>query len=437
MTFFSHADWLRLAARAAGGLQAAGVRAGRVVALRVDPGPDAAALLAALWHLGAVAAPLSTRLPPAVVPGLLATVGAHLLVTAEKVDVEVPRLDPAALLRAAPLALPPWHALDLARPATLVFTSGSTGTPKAALHTLGNHVWNARGANENIPLGTADYWLLTLPLYHVGGLGILFRALEARAGLAFGPADGVLAPGVTHASLVAAQLHRLMEGGRVPHPPTLKALLLGGSALPPALVDAALAAGLPVHTSYGLTEMASQVATTPPGAGRDVLRSSGRVLPYRELRIGDGGEIEVRGATRFAGYRDAGGLTLPFSDGGWYATGDLGHLDADGLLHVAGRRDLLFISGGENVQPEEVERALAACGVAQSVVVPVPDRIFGQRPVAFVAPGALAGVDALRAALADMLPRFKIPVAFFALPDLAGLKPDRRALAREAARRLG
>lgn len=424
----THADLIARAARAAGGFRASGVRRGDVVALRLDTGPEAAALLVALWHLGVVAAPLSTRLPDAGVPDALRTVGARALVTAQREEVDVPQLDPADLLQAAPVPLPRWDALDLDAHATLVFTSGSTGTPKAALHTLGNHVWNARGSNANIALEPGDRWHLALPLYHVGGLGILFRTLEARSDLVFGGLEGA-----THLSLVATQLYRLLAEGGPPN--GLKAVLLGGSAIPPALLDEAVRRGLPVHTSYGLTEMATQVTTTPPDADRETLRSSGALLPHRELRISGEGEILVRGQTRFVGYVSPDGLAAPFNADGWYAAGDLGFLDEMGRLHVTGRRDFLFISGGENIQPEEIERALAACGVVQSLVVPVPDDEFGQRPVAFVSPEALANVAALRKALEAVLPRFKIPVAFLPLPVQEGLKPDRRKLAEEAARR--
>ncbi len=430
----SHGDLLGLAARAASGLAAAGVRRGAVVGLRLDTSPEAAALLVALWHLGAVAAPLSPRLPAAVLPGLLRTLGATALVAPTWAgETGVPVLHPAHLFAAPPLPLPAWPDLDLHTPATLVFTSGSTGTPKAALHTLGNHVWSARGANANIPLTRGDRWLLTLPLYHVGGLGILFRTLEAHSDLAFGKPDALLSGDITHASLVATQLYRLLREQTEKPAAALKALLLGGSAFPPALLDEALHRRLPVHTSYGLTEMASQVTTTPPGADQEMLRSSGRLLRHRELEIDGQGEIRVRGLTRFAGYQTAEGRVTPFDANGWYATGDMGFLDADGFLHVTGRRDFLFISGGENVQPEEVERALAACGVLQSAVVPVPDAEFGQRPAAFVTPEALENLPALRRDLERLLPRFKIPIAFFDFPEASGLKPDRGALARLAA----
>lgn len=206
--------------------------------------------------------------------------------------------------------------------------------------------------------------------------------------------------------------------------------------MPEALLDEAAEAGLPIHTSYGMTETASQVTTTPPGASRRELRTSGRVLPHRELRVSDDGEILVRGRTLFAGYLDGESLRDPTDSDGWFRTGDLGSLDEKGYLTVHGRRDNRFVSGGENVQPEEVEAALKRLpGVEEAVVVPVPDEEFGHRPAAFVRGGA----DALSLSeeLSALLPRFMVPVAFHPWPEdvSSGMKPDRSRLARLARER--
>jgi O-succinylbenzoic acid--CoA ligase len=242
--------------------------------------------------------------------------------------------------------------------------------------------------------------------------------------------------GATHASLVPTQLQRLLTEDSVPETlQTLRAVLLGGGAMPEALLDAAAGAGLPVHTSYGMTEMSSQVSTTPPGASRATLRTSGRVLAERELRISEEGEILVRGHTLFLGYLDGGELRDPTDEGGWFHTGDLGSLDDHGYLRVRGRVDNMFVSGGENVQPEEIEEALKRLsGVEDAVVVPVADAEFGYRPAAFVRSGDEVGGETLSRELAAVLPRFMIPADFHPWPDAAStdMKPDRTLLARLA-----
>lgn len=397
-------------------------------------------LLIALLRAGLVAAPVSNRVPAAGVPPLLERAGCSALISTPDLSPELPpgtrALEADGVLSAdAELPGGEWRLDD---PATVVFTSGSTGGPKAALHTLGNHYYSALGSNENIPLAPGDRWLAPLPFYHVGGIGVLFRCLLSGAAIAL-PRPGepvgeaAVRLGATHASLVATQLLRLLREG--PLPDTLRAVLLGGGAIPEALLDSATKAGLPVHTSYGMTEMSSQVTTTPPGAAREALRTSGRVLPHREMRISDAGEILVRGSTLFQGYLDGGELRDPTDDEGWFHTGDLGALDSDGSLTVRGRRDNMFVSGGENVQPEEIEAALKQLPqVEEAVVVPVPDAEFGQRPAAFVRCGGELDGDSLSAGLASSLPRFMVPVAYHPWPAAAssGMKPDRTLLARLA-----
>jgi len=204
-------------------------------------------------------------------------------------------------------------------------------------------------------------------------------------------------------------------------------------AVPASLISQALKAGLPLFTTYGATEMASQVSTTAPRDSQDRLFTSGKVLRYRDLKIDDG-EILVKGKTLFKGYVDGDKMTLPVDDDGWFRTGDLGRLDVDGYLTFLGRKDNMFISGGENISPEEIESRLCMLPqIAEAVVVPVEDREFGFRPVAFIKTPEGEGLDReqLVGDLERHLPRFKIPVAFYEWPegaDKGGIKPGRQYL---------
>lgn len=401
-------------------------------------------LLWALWRTGRVAAPLSVRTPTGGLSELLRAVGTEALLTRSDPD-ELPpaitTLSPDALL-ADGFASDAPVSFDADQPATAVFTSGSTGAPKAALHSLGNHYFSALGSKTNITLEPGDRWLLSLPLYHVGGLAIVMRCFEAGAAVALPAPDEAVTSDVlterrvTHVSLVATQLRRLLarSTGDAP-PPALQAVLLGGGPIPEALTDEAHERGWPVHTSYGLTETASQVTTTPPGASPDTLRTAGRLLPHRELRLADDGEIQVRGPVLFEGYLQNGTLRSAARDDGWFETGDRGAWTDDDLLRVTGRTDRMFVSGGENVQPEEIESALLKIeSVERAVVVPAPDDEFGARPVAFVR-GHLPA-EALADRLEHVLPRFKVPEAFYDWPDdlAGGMKPDRPAFVRRARR---
>src|SRR5690606_25241344 len=176
-----------------------------------------------------------------------------------------------------------------------------------------------------------------------------------------------------------------------------------------------------------------------PGASRKRLGTSGRVLPYRNLSVAPDGEILVKGETLFKGYV---GVGLPVDGNGWFHTGDLGFLDPEGYLVVTGRKDNLFISGGENIQPEEIERLLGTVeGVGRAVVVPVKDDEFGCRPVAFVEMRSEADavplelVEKMNARLAAVLPRYKLPVAYYPLSDSGtdlGIKVNRSILKERA-----
>ena len=163
--------------------------------------------------------------------------------------------------------------------------------------------------------------------------------------------------------------------------------------------------------------------------GRNVPLHTGncaRVLPYRELKLADDGEIMVKGAVLFQGYACASGMEKPFDADGWFATGDTGELDADGRLRVKGRKDNMFFRGGENIQPEEVEAwLLKVPGVAAALVAGKPDEEFGSVPVALIrcVRGAEVSRALLAAHLCRSLPKFKVPADFFRWPQAEGPEP--------------
>lgn len=445
----------RVVTATAAHLRAIGVDPGMKVALYLPRSWQTVVLLMAIIRARAVACPLSTRWPPGRVAKHLQHIDSVLLITDDH-DVTAAAEDVGAVLTASAVLLTgrskrrtdTWP-LPVEQPATIVFTSGSSGTPKAALHSVGNHYFSAEGSNQNIALARGNRWLLSLPLYHVGGMAILFRCWLAGATVVIADpelsiAEALATHRITHVSMVAAQLRRLVDDGGF-HAPrsTLSAVLLGGGPIPSTLLQTAHAEGLPLHTTYGMTETSSQVTTTPPGASLDQLKTAGRRLPYREVRISDGQEILVRGRTLFQGYVTGSTVHDPTDDDGWLHTGDLGRLDDEGYLHVTGRKDNQFISGGENIQPEVVERALVQLrGVRRAVVVPIPDAEFSQRPVAFVKHHGNDRDFPLaqwRQELQATLPRFMIPDRFYTWPQRAkrtgSMKVSRDWFQEEARRR--
>lgn len=322
-------------------------------------------------------------------------------------------------------------------PATIILSSGSTGVPKAIVHSMAAHVASAKGAATNMPLAAGDRWLWSLPLYHVSGLSILVRCAVAGATVAGTTDRGELsakileARQISHLSVVTTQLRRLLADSSFPSV-HLKQVLLGGSSVDAALVAEARSRGVNVLTTYGLTETASQVTTS---TSSDDPAKSGRILPGRELKISDAGEILVRGETLCLGYYNAGAIESVVDEQGWFHTKDLGALDDNGQLSVKGRIDNMFISGGENIHPESIERAmLYAFDILQVVVVPKKDETFGARPVAFVK-GTLP--SDWQSKLRQFLQGYEVPVEVFDWPPEAdgAIKPDRKKLQKLASKR--
>jgi len=210
----------------------------------------------------------------------------------------------------------------------------------------------------------------------------------------------------------------------------LRAVLLGGAAVPRSLLRRAAERGLPLLASYGLTESCAQIVTTPYAerfapVGSDV----GTPLPGVDLRIVDG-RIHIRGPMLMAGYWNE----PPLAPGAWFDTGDLGEIDARGRLHVHARRTDLIVTGGENVYPAEVERALERCpGIVAAGVFGIADESWGQTvAAALVAQPDAPADEVLFDFVAAHLAPHKRPrhVCFVArLPQTPDGKLDRRALA--------
>ncbi len=299
--------------------------------------------------------------------------------------------------------------------ATILLTSGSTGKPKRVVHTFANHYYSALGSNKNFPVKPGDRWLLSLPLYHVSGLGILFRTFLGGGTVVC--VDEKMTPAllkrykITHLSMVTTQLYRfLKEDLPKKKLPTLKGILLGGSVIPESLIKKARLSKLPILTTYGLTEMSSQVVT------------AGKILPFRRLKIANDGEILAKGKTLFRGYIVGKKVVRPLNKEGWFKTGDLGRWDKKNGFIVLGRKDRMFISGGENIYPEEIEKALAGFpSIETTCVISIPSEEFGARPIGIL---KLKKKNALNAQMLNVflrgrLARFKIPDKYFYWP--AGL----------------
>ncbi|MBE1274828.1 o-succinylbenzoate--CoA ligase [Enterovibrio baiacu] len=309
---------------------------------------------------------------------------------------------------------------------TLTLTSGSTGLPKAVVHTADNHLSSAAGLFSLMPFNDADCWLLSLPLFHVSGLAIVWRWLLNGAVLKIAETKGdTLIPaldGATHASLVPTQLQRIVSLGK---PASLHSVLLGGAAIPQPLVDEAERMGIQCWCGYGMTEMASTISAKRADGRLTV----GDVLPNRELQLSEAGEVLVKGRTLAAGYMVK-GQVLPLAER-WFATKDKARWCSESHeLQILGRLDNMFVCGGENVQPEDVERVLGQFdGIQQLFILPVEHARWGQVPVAVVE--GKVEHDAFLAWAKQQVPAYQSPQAMVLLPEnvgVSGIKLSRKAL---------
>ncbi|MFO1313952.1 MAG: AMP-binding protein [Burkholderiales bacterium] len=321
--------------------------------------------------------------------------------------------------------------------AAILFTSGTTGQPRAAVLSRRAFIASARASEANLGWRDDDCWYMCMTVAHVGGLSILTRCLMARRAVSLSErfdaqrsVAQIADDRATLASMVPTMLASVLDAHPNWLPPAhLRGILIGGAAAPRALLARAAARGLPVMPTYGLTEACSQVTTVAYAQGRPTIDAgSGPALPGAELRVVDG-QIEVRGPMLMSGYWGE----PPLPADGWFATGDLGEIDAHGNLHVLARRSDLIVTGGENVYPAEVEQALEALpGIAAAGVFGVPDEHWGQMVAAALVTDRAVPEDTLFAHVDACLAPHKRPrrVCFVKkLPRTPGGKLDRRALA--------
>lgn len=401
--------------------------------------------LLACWHQGLVACPLSPRWTLDTRRQLVQQLNLKAAWWADHDDIGLPDDETLITLsmpkqrpRISPLTPQEKEALpshfEAQQPCVMVLTSGSTGQPKAVRHSFAALRANAEGCR--LPYTATDRWLLSLPLYHIGGIAVVVRTLLKGAAWVLPRQRQALletlqTQPVTHISLVSTQLYRLLQSPTFDASTlTLNTLMLGGGPFAASLLQSARERGFDCWLSYGLSEFAAQVVTAPArNDGSIEIEGSHAALQVRA------GELHLRGPAALLGYWDNGQLNSPLDTDGWYATGDLARLE-QGRLYLEGRRDNRFISGGEKLQPELIEQALLQHpDIHQAIIVAVADAEYGQRPAAFIDAHWMPHTSPnerlarIRHWLNDRLPRLMHPDHCWPWPeDQTGLKPNRRAL---------
>jgi O-succinylbenzoic acid--CoA ligase len=391
----------------------------------------------ALIRLGVTLVPLNTRLSPQEINFQVKNADCDYILYHEDYEEKASHIDLDAsrimsifdVCKTNKMQTFPTTDIELDRPFAIIHTSGTSGQPKGAVLTYNNIYQSAMASAYRIGVMPDDRWLCVLPLFHVGGLSIILRSLLYGTAVDLMPKFDVDAVNqalthrpITLVSLVPTMLHRLLEARTEAWNPKLRLVLLGGAAPSPELVQRCVEEGIPLATTYGLSEASSQVATAtleqvvkkPASVGKPLMFTQVRVVDENsdEMLPNEIGEIIVKGPTVMQGYYNNPKATAKTLRDGWLYTGDMGYKDDDGDLFVVQRRSDLIVTGGENVYPVEVENVIRQHpDVKEVVVVGLDDAEWGQRVAAAIQlmDGTNLSPDEIIQFARDHLAGYKIP----------------------------
>lgn len=446
----TYADVDRLVEAVAHGLRARGVAAGDRVAFLGLNSIELAVTLFATARLGAVFLPLNTRLAPPELAWILTDAEPSLLIHTDDFDEAVASEAVATLgLRKHRFTAAGGRGLDrLAAPTgeridvevglddvfMIQYTSGTSGRPKGVMLTHGNIAWNAFNLLVDVDVRSDEIALVTAPLFHTAALNQVLLPTFLKGGTSliaarFDPAAAIATIERERVTLLFGVTSMYQALAQEPTWATadldsLRSALSGGAPIPRTLLDTWQSRGLHIIQGYGLTEASPGTTMLRAGDGLDKLGSAGTPCFFTDVRVvapgdeaaapGQAGEVHVSGPNVTPGYWHNGAATEAAFDGPWLRTGDVAMFDDDGFLYVVDRVKDMFISGGENVYPAEVEQALYTHpDVAEAAVIGVPDERWGEvgRAVVVRRPGSALTESDLLKHLDGRIARYKIPKA--------------------------
>jgi fatty-acyl-CoA synthase len=441
-------------------LHEAGVRRGTRVAYLGPNHPAFLETLFATTMLGGIFVPLNARLTPAEIDFMLTDSGAEVLVFGGESSTRVDGLFAGTL----PLLVavdggrsdaidyevelesassdPIIATVDLDSPCMIMYTSGTTGRPKGAVLSHNNIIWNCLNVVVDVDLRSDEVTLVTAPMFHTAALNMTCLPTLLKGGmLIIEPtfdADAVInvieQRRVTMLFGVPTMFAALTESRRWAKADltSVRLLLCGGAPVPMSLITTYHARGLSFVQGYGMTETAPGALLVDPRVSRETAGAAGVAHFFSDVRIlrddlgaagaGETGEVVIAGPNVMQGYWGLPEVTeQAFLNGRWFRSGDVAIADEDGVVTIVDRMKDVYISGGENVYPAEVEKALSDHeAVAEAAVIGVTDDTWGEVGKAFVVltPGAVAGDAELTAYLRGRLAGYKVPKSFVFVESL-------------------
>ncbi|BCY12784.1 long-chain fatty acid--CoA ligase [Actinoplanes sp. L3-i22] len=429
-------------ARLAAALRDSGVRRGDRVAYLGPNHPAFVETMFAAWTLGAIFVPLNFRLTAAELEYQLQHSGASVLIHAPGMPAvsapvtysrdEIPEKEP----------IYPDESVGLDDVAAILYTSGTTGHPKGAMLTHGNLIWNCYNLLVCVDVASDEVTLVSAPLFHVAALDQCLLPTFLKGGTSVimpswdvdGCFDLIERHRVTWMFGVATMFAGLSQSPRWAGADlgSVRSLMTGGASVPEALIHRYQERGLLFCQGYGMTETAPGATFLEARESREHVGSAGLPVFFADVRCvrpdltdtdpGEPGEVLVRGPNVTPGYwNDPPATAAAFADGAWFRSGDVAVVDGSGHFRIVDRTKDMYISGGENVYPAEVEAAIFEHpGVAEVAVVGVPDPRWGEVGRAFVVPrqGSALEPGDVPAFLRDRLAKYKIPVYVDVVGDL-------------------
>lgn len=387
-------------------------------------------LILAVWKLGATPVPLNTRLLPEEINSLISDFNFTFLIAdknsykfLEKIKIKIILFDE---LKSNRNLSKDNLELNDSDEAVVIFTSGSTGRPKGVVHTFPSLINSIENGNNILNHVENDRWLASLPFYHIGGFQIICRSLFYGCSIIIPQslqtkdlADAIVNYNPTHLSLVSTQLERLLHQKVKPYE-SLRVSLIGGGFTDDKLIFAADKLGWEPFRVYGSSETASFISAISANEIISKPQSVGKPFNNVEIKISHDSEILIQSNSLFKNYLDDEKETSSKLINGFYHSGDLGFIDDDGYLFIESRRNDLIVTGGENVNPIEVEKALLEISfIKDACVFPKQSKTWGQIvAAAIVTSDPSINEKSIKDFLKQKLAGYKIPKEFFFVDEL-------------------
>lgn len=385
--------------------------------------------ITALWYLGAVPVPINSRLTKEEIISIIKEYDFKFLITDSDISFESchknTKTQSFTKINFAESILFPQNKIECPIPelndeAVVIFTSGSTGKPKGVVHTFSSLINSIENGNQILNQDENDRWLASLPFYHIGGFQIICRSLYNGCAIVIPDsfqtddlAKTIFEFSPTHLSLVSTQLEKLIYQ-KVEPGNQLKVSLIGGGFIDDDLIIEAEKLGWKPYRVYGSSETASFVNAISADEIKQKPQSVGKSLNNVYTKVEEDSEILIKSESLFVKYlNDENESKLKIVDG-FYHTSDLGFVDEDGYLFIEARRTDLIITGGENVNPIEVEKAISKIeGITEVCVFPKPNKTWGQIVACAIVTGDKnLNENKLKTFLKKILAGYKIPKEF-------------------------